>query len=91
MRRTRSRQCLKDELISRVKGKRVGEKSPSLRSKLETEVLNPNLWASTLIELVFMTVSPRMIVSEAIMSPLAANCTNHLCVSEIQVLASVEC
>ena len=64
--------------------RKIREGLPSLRSKLETGVLNPNLWASTLIVIVLMTVSPRMIASEAIISPLAANCTNHLSVSEAQ-------
>jgi len=37
-----------------------------------------------------MTVSPRMIASEAMMSPLAANCTNRSSVSKIQGASSGE-
>ena len=83
-RHTQSRQFLEDGLSSWVERKTVGEKLPSLRSRLEIGVLNPNLWASTLIVIVLMTVSPRMIVSEAMMSPLAANCTDRSNVSEMQ-------
>ena len=43
MQHTQSRQYLEDKLISRVERKRAGGELPSLRSKLETEVLNPNL------------------------------------------------
>ena len=53
-------------------------------SKLETGDLNPNLWAAMLIVIVLITVSPKTVASETIVSPFAANCTSVLSFSEMR-------
>lgn len=62
----------------------ASKKLPSLRSKLETGVLNPNLCAATLIVIVLMIVSPKIVASEKIVSPFAANCTGDLSISAMR-------
>lgn len=52
--------------------------------------MNPNLWASMLIDTVFITVSPKIMVSVATVSPFAANCTSDFDVSGIQGIKSRE-
>ena len=78
---TRSIRYLKNNPISWVERKSTKKKIPSLRSKFETGVLNPNSRASILIVIVFMIVSPKIVASDVIMSPVAANCTGDLNVS----------
>ena len=46
--------------------------------------MNPNLWASTLMFTVFMTVNPKIMLSVATVSPFAASCTGNRNVSGIQ-------
>ena len=79
---TQSRQYLEDNPISQTERKGSWREVPSLRSKLEIGVVNPNLWASTLIVIVLMIVSPKIVASEKIVSPFAANCTDDLSISE---------